>query len=40
MGEVRSTNGREEELIYIIGRKAKGKTPLEDLNVGGWIILR
>jgi hypothetical protein len=40
MGRVSSTNGSEEERMYVIGGKSRRKDTSKDQDVGGWIIFR
>jgi hypothetical protein len=39
MGRVRSTNGEKRHAYRILVGKPEGKRPLEDLDVGGQIIV-
>jgi hypothetical protein len=39
-GRACSTNGEEEECTEDLVGKPEGKKPIEDQDVGGWIILK
>jgi hypothetical protein len=40
MGRMRSMHGEKRKTYVILVGKSEGKRPLEDLDVGGRIILR